>query len=85
VVVKYQSKAPTVSTSVYTPYPSKNTIALGSRRYVKMSQNPDADISQDEALFQQRLGQDIAAHQIAQPRKKRPSRQSRYGARTGDF
>lgn len=85
VVLKYQEVAPTISGSVYTPYPSKNTIALGAKRYVKMSQNPDADISQDETLFQQRLSQDVAAHQVAAPRKKRGNRQSRYSHHTGDF
>ncbi len=85
-VLKYQTIAPILnSTLVQTAYPNKNTIALGARRYVKLSQNPDADISQDEALFQTRLNSDIAAHQVAQPRKKRRTKQARNYAHTGDF
>lgn len=85
VIVKYQSLPPSINATVVTPYPSKNTIALGARRYVKLAQNPDADISQDEALFQKRLTADISAQQIGAPRKKRASRQSVHGSRTGDF
>lgn len=85
VTVKYQSKAPTLSDSVQTAYPNKMTLALGARRYVKLGQNPDADISQDEAIFRKRLDADIAAHQVPGPRKKRQSAQSRTGSTTGEW
>lgn len=69
-VVKYQEKPPTINASVYTPFNDVMTIALGARRYVKMGQNPDADISQDEALFQKRLGENVAAVQVNRPLRK---------------
>ena len=87
VIVHYQKKAPILDSngSVVTPYPNKMTIALGARRYVKLGQNPDADISQDEKIFQNKLAQDIAAQQINAPRKRRKTAQGQTGTATGDF
>lgn len=85
VIVRHQTLAPSINASVATPYPNKMTLALGSRRFVKLGQNPDADISQDEGLFQKTLARDIAAHQIPSPRKMRRSRQSQVGDYTGAF
>jgi hypothetical protein len=79
---RYQKKAPNLATaSVGTPYFNKRTIALGARRDVKLGQNPDADISQDQAIFERELAKDFAAHQVQAPRKKR--RQA--AGNTGEF
>jgi hypothetical protein len=87
VAVSYQKLAPTLSTdeSVGTPYPSGMTLALGARRFVKLGQNPDADISQDQDLFEKYLSQDIAAEQVPHARKRRNTRQYLTGNATGDF
>jgi hypothetical protein len=69
-VTKYQSSPPQLSATVTTPFNDAMTLALGARRYVKLGQNPDADISQDEALFQKRLNENIAAAQVNRPLKK---------------
>lgn len=79
---RYQKQAPVLATaSTGTPYFNKRTIAIGARRDVKLGQNPDADISQDQALFERALAKDIATHQVPAPRKKR--RQA--AGRTGEF
>lgn len=85
--VSFQTVAPTLdaNNTVGTPYPSPMTLALGARRFVKLGQNPDADISQDQAIFEKYRAQDIAAEQTAHPSKRRSSRQSLTGTRTGDF
>lgn len=85
VKLDYQDQAPAINATIATAYPNDMTIALGARRWVKFAQNPDADISSDETLFQKRLGEDIAANQIAQPRKVRKTAQTRGGHATGDF
>jgi hypothetical protein len=85
VVVKYQRKAPTLAASVGTPWGDKMAIALGARRYYRISQDPEADISQDEALFQKRVEESISAQQMASPRKRRKSAQSISGFSTGDI
>lgn len=87
VMFRYQKKAPVLDTNgtIVTPYPNKMTLALGARRWVKLGQNPDADISQDEKIFQNKLSQDIAAQQVNAPRKRRRSAHSQSGRATGDF
>jgi len=86
-LVRYQRKAPVLDSggTVVTAYPNKMTIALGARRYVKLGQNPDADISQDEKVFQNKLSQDIAFQQVNAPRKRRKTAHSQSGSATGDF
>lgn len=85
--VAYQQVPPTLDAAgtVGTPYPNAMTLALGARRFVKLSQNPDADISQDQAIFKDYLNQDIAAEQVPHARKRRSTRLSLTGRQTGDF
>jgi len=86
-VVSFQQVAPTLDTAgtIGTPYPNGMTLALGARRYVKLAQNPDADISQDQALFEKNLAIDVSGEQVSHARKRRKSRQSLTGRSTGDF
>lgn len=70
VTVNFQTKAPTVAASVASAFDDTMTVALGARRYIKLSQDPNADISQDEALFQRRLTENIAAVQVGNPKRK---------------
>lgn len=83
-VITYQVIAPTINATVYTPFTDQMTIALGARRYVKLGQNPDADISQDEALFQKRLNENIAASQVNRPLRKHRSIYRANGYRLGE-
>lgn len=87
IVVNYQTVAPSLDSSgtVGTPYPSELTLALGARRFVKLGQNPDADISQEQQQFKDSLNDDIVAQQLASPRRNRRSRQSQIGSVTGEF
>ena len=87
VVVRHQTLAPVLDSgsTVLSPYPNKMTIALGARRFVKLGQNPDADIAQDEDLFAKRLAKDVAAHQVPSPRKQRRTRNTQTGNFTGSF
>jgi hypothetical protein len=87
VVVQHQTKAPTLDSAdtVGTPYPSARTLSLGARRYVKLGQNPDADIAQDQSLFEKALAADIAAEQVPAPRKNRRTRAGQISSFTGEF
>lgn len=81
VLFRYQKQAPNLATaSTGTPYFNKRTIALGARRDVKLGQNPDADISQDQEIFERELAKDIASHQVGAPRKKRRQKSGDPGA-----
>lgn len=83
IYVKYQSKAPAVNASIATPFDDDMAIALGARRLIKLSQDPNADISQDEALFQKRLTESIAATQVGNPKRRRRVLNDANGHRTG--
>jgi hypothetical protein len=69
-VIKYQARPETLNASVATAFNDAMALALGARRYVKLGQNPDADISQDEALFQKRVNENIAAVQVNRPLRR---------------
>lgn len=86
-IVRYQQIAPVLDSAgtITTPYPNKMTLALGARRWVKLGQNPDSDISQDQKIFENKLNADIAYHQVPSPRSRRRTAQSQTGNRTGDF
>ncbi|HRF70011.1 MAG TPA: hypothetical protein PKV66_01125 [Candidatus Pelethenecus sp.] len=70
IFTKFQSKAPEVNASIGTPYEEDGVVAQGVRRYIKLAQDPNADVSQDEALFQKRLTESIAAVQLSRPKRK---------------
>lgn len=84
---RYQKVEPTLDSSgtIGTPYPNKRTIALGARTYVKLGQNPDADVSQELKQFDKELAKDMAQYQVQEPRKKRRTAQSQVGSVTGDW
>lgn len=63
VIVRYTQEAPSVNASISTTFPSAMTVARGALVYYKQAENPLADISQDEALFQQEL-QEVIQKQI---------------------
>lgn len=63
VTVRYLQKAPTINASVSTTFPSSIVIARAALVYYKQAENPLADISQDEALFQRELEEVIARQQ----------------------
>lgn len=86
VSLRYQKRAPILATaSTGTPYFNKRTIALGARRDVKLGQNPDADTSQEQTVFERELSKDIAAHQVNAPRKRRRTAQGQTNRATGDW
>jgi hypothetical protein len=83
---RYQKVEPNLSTaSTGTPYPNKRTIALGARTYVKLGQNPDADISQELKTFEKEIAKDIAQYQVQETRKRRRTAQGQTGRSTGDW
>jgi hypothetical protein len=82
---RYQKVEPVLAASLGTPYPNKRTIALGARAYVKIGQNPDADVSQELKMFENELAKDIAQFQVKAPRKRRRTAQSQTGSLTGEF
>lgn len=77
--------APTLAASVGTPFPDRMTVALGANRWVSKAQNPEADISQDEDLYQNRLGDNIGAYNRSTRKRRLRTAQTEAGSATGDF
>lgn len=63
VTVRYIETAPTINASISSTFPSAMVVARGALVYYKQAENPLADISQDEALFQSEL-QEVIQRQI---------------------
>lgn len=84
ILVRYQGVEPTISSTITTQYPDRLTLALGANRFVKLSEDPDADLSQDDALFKNRLNANIASQNMSRPRLSRKSAQSEAGSYTGE-
>jgi hypothetical protein len=84
ILVRYQGIEPTINASITTQYPDRLTLALGANRFVKLSEDPDADLSQDDALFRNRMNQNIAAQNMARPKVARKTAQSEAGSYTGE-
>lgn len=83
VEVIYQKLTPTVSSTVGSEFDDTMTVALGANRYMKMSDDPNADIAQDDAVFQQQLEGNIATYNSATQRRGLRTRQSISGYYTG--
>lgn len=81
--VRYQTAAPSINASISTPFNDANTIALGALRFVRISENPFADISQEEQNFQAHLEKHIAMANRNNARTRRSSH-SISGYSTGD-
>ena len=69
--VWYKALPPQINASVAAPFPDSMVIALGARRYVRASENPQADISQEEQTFQARLEEIWGAYNRIKPRRGR--------------
>jgi hypothetical protein len=81
----YQPVAPQISATVGTAYPDRLTIALGANRFVNLSEDPDADLAQDDTLFANRTNINIAAQNRPRPKRDRRSAQTESGSHTGEI
>lgn len=83
VIARYIQEAPAVNASISTTFPSAMVVARGALVYYKQAENPLADISQDEALFQSEL-QEVIQRQIRNnPIRRARSIQELNGEFTG--
>lgn len=81
--VRYQMKPPQVNASISIPFEDSMPFALGALRYIRIGENPEADITQEEDNFQVKLDQMIAQYIRNKPRGRRKTIAERSGWRTG--
>lgn len=70
--LRYETTAPVINASITTPFPSSMALARGAIIYLRQAEDPQADVSQEEALFQMELDEVISQYNRArtQPRGK---------------
>lgn len=82
--VRYSQKAPSINASISTTFPSSMVLALGAMVYYRQSENPLADIAQDEARYQQELQEVISREIRNRPNRRGRSIQEVFNVYTGD-
>lgn len=82
--VRYMQIAPTINSSIGTPFPSSMVLARGALVYLWASRDPYMDVSQLEALFQNELEEVIATQIRNQADRPAQTRQQKMGTFTGD-
>lgn len=82
--IRYSSSAPVLNASVGTPFPSSMALARGALIYYRQAEDPQADIGQEEALFQQELDEIIAAYNRSRPQRRMISKHEKDGTYIGD-
>jgi hypothetical protein len=83
--LRYSSVTPALNASITSPFPSSMALARGALIYVRQSEDPQADISQEEALFQQELDEIIMAYNRSRPRQRMVSKHEDNNTYIGDI
>lgn len=69
--VWYANLPPQLNASITSRFPDSMVIALGAQRYIRKSENPQADIAQEEQIFLNRLDELWSRFNRNKPRKAR--------------
>lgn len=77
--VQYIALPPQVNASVTAAFPDSMTIAQGALRFVRLGENPSADIALEESIFRRSLERLWAWYNTQQPRRKRRTLSSDAG------
>jgi hypothetical protein len=83
--IRYMQIAPTINSSIGTPFPSSMCLARGALAYYRQAEDPQADISQVESLFQMELEELISTQIRNQADHPAITRQQLRGTYTGDI
>lgn len=83
--VRYSTVAPTINASIGTPFPSSMCLARGALIYYRQAEDPQADIGQEEALFQLEIDEVIAAYNRERAQTRGITQHEKYGTYIGDI
>lgn len=81
----YETTAPVINGSVSTPFPSSTALARGALVYYRQAEDPQADISQEEYLFQQELDEVISQYNRSRPQPRAVTLHEASGTYPGDI
>lgn len=82
--IKYMQTAPAINLSIGTPFPSSMALARGALAYYRQAEDPQADISQLEALFQREVEEIIGSQVRNMADRPAIGRHQRRGTYIGD-
>lgn len=82
--IRYETTAPIINASVPTPFPSSMALARGALVYYRTAEDPQADIAQEEYLFQLELEEVIAQYNRGRPQPRAKTLQEVQGTYFGD-
>ena len=81
----YQTTAPQINASISTPFPSSMALVRGALIYQRQAEDPQADISQEEALFQNELDEVISQYNRSRPQPRAITLHEASGTYVGDI
>lgn len=65
--IYYEQTTPVINASIATAFPSSMALARGALVYIRQAEDPQADVAQEEALFQMELDEVIAQYNRSKP------------------
>jgi hypothetical protein len=81
----YETTSPIINASISTPFPSSMCLARGALVYYRQAEDPQADIAQEEALFQQELDEVISQYNRSRPQPRAKTLHEAMGTYPGDI
>src|SRR5205085_11023483 len=83
--IRYSTTSPIINASISTPFPSSMALARGALVYYRQAEDPQADIAQEEYIFQQELDEVIAQYNRARPQPRAHTLHEVTGTYPGDI
>lgn len=83
--IRYETTTPIVNASITTPFPSSMCLARGALVYYRTAEDPQADIAQEEYVFQQELDEVIAQFNRSRPQGRAKTLHEVQGTFPGDI
>lgn len=83
--VRHTTAVPTINASVASPFPSSMALARGALIYYRQAEDPQADIGQEEALFQGEISEIIAQYNRSRPQRRMKDRHEDFGSYIGNI
>lgn len=81
----FETTTPIINASIATPFPSSMALARGALVYVRQGEDPQADVSQEEYLFQLELEEVIAQYNRSRPQVRGRTLHEMGGTHIGDI
>lgn len=83
--LRYTTTTPVINASIGTPFPSSMCLARGALVYYRQAEDPQADLSQEEYLFQMELDEVIAQFNRSRPQPRAKTLHEARGTYIGDI